>query len=68
MGEWRVEFVMSSDTISPSRQQRSESIWNVCSTSNSLMPFALSLEQQIDANDRKFIDRAVLFGSSIAAP
>ena len=44
---WRAEFVMSSDTISPSRQQRSASIWNGRSTSKSLIPFTLSLEPQI---------------------
>jgi len=31
---WRAALVMSSDTINPSRQQRSESIWNVRSTSS----------------------------------
>jgi catalase len=44
---------MSSDAISPSRQQRSESIWNGRSTSKSLMPFALSLEQQIARQSRR---------------
>ena len=44
---WRAEFVMSSDMMSPSRQHRSESIWNVRSTSNSLMPFASSFAEQI---------------------